>query len=209
VDARKAVTIRAVVFDIGGVLEYADDESWLSSWSADLGLTPGELSARLGRVDPQGQITIGEWTEAEYVRRYREALGFPEEHTERFVESMWDWYCGELDQEMFEFAANLRPAYRTAILSNSADGARREEQARYGFEQLVDEIVYSHEVGLAKPDSRIYDLTCRRMGVQPEEVAFLDDLAENVEAACAVGWHAILHEDTPTSIATLEALLLN
>jgi epoxide hydrolase-like predicted phosphatase len=207
VDAREAVTIRAVVFDIGGVLEYADDESWLSSWSDDLGLTPGELSARLGRVDPHGQITIGEWTEDQYIRRYRDALGFPEEDTERFVETMWDWYCGELDQQMFEFAANLRPAYRTAILSNSADGARREEQTRYGFEQLVDEIVYSHEVGLAKPDSRIYDLTCRRMGVQPEEVAFLDDLQANVEAARAVGWHAILHEDTPTSIAALEALL--
>jgi epoxide hydrolase-like predicted phosphatase len=209
VDAREAVTIRAVVFDIGGVLEYADDESWLSSWSDDLGLTPGELSARLGRVDPHGQITIGEWTEDQYIRRYRDALGFPEEDTERFVETMWDWYCGELDQQMFEFAANLRPAYRTAILSNSADGARREEQARYGFEQLVDEIVYSHEVGLAKPDSRIYDLTCRRLGVQPEEVAFLDDVPENVEAARAVGWHALLHEDTPASIATLEALLLS
>jgi epoxide hydrolase-like predicted phosphatase len=203
------MTIRAVVFDIGGVLEYADDGSWLSSWSADLNLTPDELSARLGRVDPHGQITIGEWTEAEYVQRYRDVLGFPEEGTERFVETMWDWYCGELDQQMFEFAANLRPAYRTAILSNSADGARREEQARYGFEQLVDEIVYSHEVGLAKPDSRIYDLTCRRLGVQPEEVAFLDDVPENVEAARAVGWHAVLHEDTPASIATLEALLLS
>jgi putative hydrolase of the HAD superfamily len=203
------VTIRAVVFDIGGVLEYADDESWLTSWSADLNLTPDELSARLGRVDPHGQITIGEWTEAQYVQRYRDVLGFPEEDTERFVETMWDWYCGELDQQMFEFAANLRPAYRTAILSNSADGARREEQARYGFEQLVDEIVYSHEVGLAKPDSRIYDLTCRRLGVQPEEVAFLDDVPENVEAARAVGWHALLHEDTPASIATLEALLLS
>lgn len=203
------MTIRAVVFDIGGVLEYADDESWLTSWSADLNLTPDELSARLGRVDPHGQITIGEWTEAQYVQRYRDVLGFPEEDTERFVETMWDWYCGELDQQMFEFAANLRPAYRTAILSNSADGARREEQARYGFEQLVDEIVYSHEVGLAKPDSRIYDLTCRRLGVQPEEVAFLDDVPENVEAARAVGWHALLHEDTPASIATLEALLLS
>jgi putative hydrolase of the HAD superfamily len=209
VDPREAVTIRAVVFDIGGVLEYADDESWLTSWSADLNLTPDELSARLGRVDPHGQITIGEWTEAQYVQRYRDVLGFPEEDTERFVETMWDWYCGELDQQMFEFAANLRPAYRTAILSNSADGARREEQARYGFEQLVDEIVYSHEVGLAKPDSRIYDLTCRRLGVQPEEVAFLDDVPENVEAARAVGWHALLHEDTPASIATLEALLLS
>jgi len=41
----------------------------------------------------------------------------------------------------------LRPRYGTGLLSNCADRARREEQARYGFEGPVDVIIYSHEVG--------------------------------------------------------------
>ncbi len=121
---------------------------------------------------------------------------------------MWDWYCGELDEELVRYVAGLRPAYKTAILSNSADGARREEQRRYGFEQLVDTIVYSHEVGLAKPDPRIYALACERLEVAPGEMVFLDDVATIVESARAFGIHAVHHRRTPDSIAAINTLLV-
>jgi putative hydrolase of the HAD superfamily len=45
-------------------------------------------------------------------------------------------------------------------LSNSFVGAREREQAAYGFEDLVDEIVHTHEVGMSKPDPQIYALVC-------------------------------------------------
>lgn len=59
---------------------------------------------------------------------------------------------------------------------------------------MVDFIIYSHEVGLAKPDSRIYALTSQRLGVQPQEIVFLDDVERNVAAAAAYGFHAILYQ---------------
>ena len=120
---------------------------------------------------------------------------------------MWRWYCGELDQELTAYAASLRPRYRTAILTNSADGARREEQARYSFAELVDLIIYSHEVGLVKPDPRIYALLCAELSVSPDEVVFLDDLPQNVEAACQFGIHGLLHRGTPESIAAINSLI--
>src|SRR5262249_37185538 len=54
---------------------------------------------------------------------------------------------------------------------------------RYGFGQLTDVIIYSHEAGISKPDPRIYRLACDRLGVRPEEMIFLDDVAANVAAA--------------------------
>jgi len=64
----------------------------------------------------------------------------------------------------------------------------------------VDVIVYSHEVGVAKPDPAIFALTRDRLGVQSQEIVFLDDHEANVHAARACGWHAVLHTDTELSI---------
>ncbi|MGH3588236.1 MAG: HAD-IA family hydrolase [Pseudonocardia sp.] len=65
----------------------------------------------------------------------------------------------------------------------------------------------SHEVGLAKPDPRIYKLTCDRLDVQPDEIVFLDDVEANVEAARQLGWRAVLHEETRASIRAINEIL--
>ena len=51
-------------------------------------------------------------------------------------------------------------------MSNSFVSARDREQA-YGFEGLVDEIIYSHETGLLKPDPRIFAMICERLEIVP------------------------------------------
>lgn len=200
--------IRAVVFDIGGVLERVDDMSWLLPWGRAAGMPEHEIETRLSMFDVDDAVATGRLSESEFRAMYADALGLDEAGADEFMQTMWTWYCGELDQGMFDFAAGLRPGFITAILSNSADGARREEQARYGFEQLVDHVIYSHEVGLAKPDPRIYALTCTRLGVEPAEIVFIDDTPLVVESARAFGWHAVLHEgDTERTITTVRALL--
>ena len=60
---------------------------------------------------------------------------------------------------------------------------------------------------MAKPDRRIFELTCERLGVQPAEVIFLDDHERPVAAACALGIHAILFQNTAQAIAAIEACL--
>ena len=202
------MTIKAVSFDIGGVLEtVADLDEWLEALRRRLRLDQATLEAGLVSVDPRNLIGTGAMSETEFRAGYRDAFGFSEAEADDFMTRMWDWYCGELDTELFAFAESLRPAYTTGIISNSADGARREEQARYRFEQLVDDIVYSHEVGLVKPDPKIYELACERLGVEPNELVFVDDTQICVDGAAAIGIHAVLHESTPTTIARVRALL--
>jgi epoxide hydrolase-like predicted phosphatase len=202
------MTVRAVVFDIGGVLERSVPvDGLMARWCGLLGMDEAALRAALRTVDPDGVIETGGMTEAVYMRRYADALGLTAEQAEQWARDIWDWYCGELDTELTGWAAGLRPRVRTAILSNSADGARREEQARYGFEDLVDEVVYSHELGIAKPDPRAYQAVCDLLSVRPEETVFLDDNKAPVAGARAVGMHAVLHTDTRASIAAVDALL--
>ena len=202
------MAVRAVAFDIGGVLErVAPREHWLSPWQERLGLDAAEFASALARVDPDGGIGTGVLTEAAYRQRFAAALGLSSALADEFIADMWRWYCGELDEELTAYAASLRPRYVTAILSNSADGARREEQARYSFAELFDVIIYSHEVGLIKPDPRVYALLCAELSVRPGELVFLDDVPENVDAAWRFGIRGLLHRSTPESIAAIEALI--
>jgi putative hydrolase of the HAD superfamily len=97
----------------------------------------------------------------------------------------------------------------TGILSNSFVGAREREQDAFGFEELVDVIVYSHEVGRRKPDPEIYAITCSRLGVEPHEVLFVDDVQENVDGAIAAGMDAIRFVDAEQAIAEIEARLVS
>jgi epoxide hydrolase-like predicted phosphatase len=202
------VVVRAVVFDVGGVLERVEEaDAWLS-WCRDLlGLSDEEFRSAYARVDPRGSIGVGGLTEVEYWREWSAAFGLTTSQTDEVAAAFWDWYCGEPDDELLEYAATLRSTHRVAILSNSAPGAREQEQARYGFAETFDPIVYSHEVGLAKPDRRIYALTCERLGVRPDQTVFLDDTPACVEGATAYGMHALLHRDTASSIAAIDGLI--
>jgi epoxide hydrolase-like predicted phosphatase len=202
------MVIRAVGFDIGGVLEHVEpQDAFERRWQQRLGLSEDEYAAAVATVDRGGATGVGGMTEAEFSRRYAAALGLSSAQAGEFMADLWDWYCGELDVELTEFAASLRPAYRTGILSNSADGARREEQARYGFEQLVDVLVYSHEAGVEKPDPRSFQLLCQQLGVAPAEMIFLDDVPGHIAAATELGIHGVLHVSTADSIAASETLL--
>ncbi len=60
-----------------------------------------------------------------------------------------------------------------------------------------DVIVYSREAGLAKPDPRVYALTCERLGAAPGDVVFLDDTPAAVEGARTAGWQDVLFRITP------------
>jgi HAD superfamily hydrolase (TIGR01509 family) len=169
-------------------------------------MSDADFEAALSTVDDR--VThVGGLSEAQMARQYAAALGLSVAQTPEFMAGLWDWYCGELDTELVQFAASLRPRFRTGILSNSVDGARREEQARYQFEQLVDIIVYSHEAGVAKPDPRAFLLFCDGLGVQPDELVFLDDVPGHIDAACALGIHGIVHVSAPDSIVAVEALM--
>jgi epoxide hydrolase-like predicted phosphatase len=199
------MAIRAVVFDIGGVLEITPDLGVDRRWEARLGLSAGEMDERMGDVWTGG--ALGMITLDDVHLAIRDRLGLDEQQLTAFMADVWRQYLGTANTELIEYARGLRPRYRTGILSNSFIGAREREQAAYGFEDLVDEIVYSHESGMAKPDPRIYALACERLGAHPGETVFLDDFEPCVAGARAVGINAVHYRDNAQAIAEIERLL--
>lgn len=204
-EALAVVAIRAVVFDIGGVLEITPDLGVYRRWETRLGLPAGEMGERMHDVwlgGSLGTITLNDLHQA-----VTDRLGLDERQVAGFMADMWREYLGTANTELIEYARGLRPRYHTGILSNSFVGAREREQAAYGFEDLVDEIVYSHEAGMSKPDPRIYALVCSRLNVRHDETVFLDDTGMCVAGAREVGIHAVRYRDNAQAIAEIERLL--
>jgi putative hydrolase of the HAD superfamily len=196
--------IRAVVLDVGSVLEVIDDGVFPAPFEQRHGLAAGAVASA---SDWPRDAMLGQMTAAEVRAHWQARLRLTEAQVDELVTDAWRWYVGTLDQRLFDWFAGLRDrGLRTAILSNSGPGAREAER-RYGFETITDDIVYSHEVGLKKPDPAVYELTTSRLGVQAHEVVFLDDVAVNVQGARLAGWHAVLHEDTERSVEEIEALI--
>ncbi|WP_137724700.1 HAD-IA family hydrolase [Prescottella subtropica] len=103
-------------------------------------------------------------------------------------------------------AAARRRGVRTAILSNDPGGpAGRMLRELAG--PFVDDVVLSGDVGMAKPDRRIYELAARRLDLEPGECVFVDDLVGNVRGAVAAGMVGVHHTD-PVSAADEIAILL-
>src|SRR5450755_1959690 len=135
------------------------------------------------------------------------ALGLGRRGLRAFMDDLWAEYLGTLNERLAGYFRAIRPRYRTAILSNSFVGAREREQAAYGFEDMCDIVVYSHEVGLKKPDRRFYELVCERLGVGPREAIFLDDSPVCVAGAQDAGMTAITFFDNDQAIAELDMQL--
>ena len=199
------MVIRAVVFDIGGVLEITPDLGVDRLWETRLGLSAGEILVRMRDVWRGG--SIGTITLDDVHEALRGRLGLDDQTLAQYMADVWREYLGTANTELIEYGRRLRPRYRTGIVSNSFVGAREREQAAYGFEDLVEEIVYSHEVGFSKPDPRIYGLICTRLNVPPEEMVFVDDSDVCVAGARDVGIHAVRYQSSAQAIAEIEKLL--
>jgi epoxide hydrolase-like predicted phosphatase len=116
---------------------------------------------------------------------------------------------GGVRTQFVERTRELRAqGYRTGLLTNNVAEFRDHWRAMLPVDELFELIVDSSEVGLRKPDPAIYQLALERLGVAPDRTVFLDDYPANVDAAAALGIHAILVGEDPTpALTTLDHLL--
>jgi len=199
------VAIRACLFDVGGVLEITPATGFRHRWAARLLRESGEFERLLEELWSPG--ATGALTLEQIEHRTAQVLNLTRATVRDLMNDAWVEYLGTLNQELATFVRNLRPRYKTGIVSNSFVGAREREQDAYGFHELFDVIVYSHEVGYLKPDPRIYRLACEQLAVSPDDVVFVDDLDANVEAARAVGMTGIVFADNDQVLSELAELL--
>jgi epoxide hydrolase-like predicted phosphatase len=199
--------IRAVIFDWGGVMQTLPGRERTVEWERRLALAPGTL-AKVLWGELQDQLMVGAITNDEYIQQVADRLGFSSaEAADRFTDEFYS--VVRLNWEVVSAVRMLRGRYKVALLTNAWPDADRLLFEKQGIDVHAEFDVYvnSADVGLCKPDPAIYLLTLERLDIASQETVFLDDNERNVEAARALGMHAIHVTDLAAAMEELEEFL--
>ena len=192
---------RAVLWDADGVLQQVP-----ASWFDLLGEAVGtdEALALLDLLLPQMESAIsGAQGMTVLLPKFLEERGLSARLEE--ISDVW----GTIDplEGAREVVRSLRANGVGCHLATNQDDLRTSYmRSRMGYDELLDGCFYSCEVGAAKPDERFFRHVADELGMDLTELAFVDDTMENVEAARALGVHAILWHDRDGVDALCEAL---
>ena len=183
----------AVVFDLGGVLVDWDPRHLYRQLFDD----PDEMESFLA------EVTTAEWNSHQDAGRpWSEAVELlVAEHPQRreLIEAFhrrWpEMLAGEIPGTV-DVLADLRAAgVRLIALSNWSAETFPVARERFDFLAWFEGIVISGDVGVNKPDPRIFDHLTEEFGIEPAAAVFIDDSSANVDAAKALGFRAIRFTD--------------
>ena len=194
-----------VVFDLGKVLVDFDYSIAARKIAARSAMSLGEIYGFLASSGITIKYEIGRLTRREFFEQMRQAIGFGGTF-EEFGQFFADIFT-EIPS-MIALQAELRQrGVPTYIFSNTNDLAVEHIRRNFAFFSNFNGYIYSCEVGVMKPDARMYQALEALADRRGEEIVYLDDRPENVAGGAARGWRAILHETPKKSRAAVEKLL--
>jgi len=197
--------VRALLFDLGGVVFGIDFACAFRRWAASAACDPDDLRARFKfdrayEEHERGRLDLGG-----YFAELRDALGV--DLSDRDLLAGWnDIYLGVVPgiRSLLSAAAERYPLY---ALTNSNPKHQGVWALRFAEELSVFRTVFvSSELGVRKPDHEAFATVADRIGLDPPAILFFDDSMENVEAARQVGMSAVLVASANDVRRTLQRL---
>lgn len=181
--------IKAVIFDIGGVIVRTANHSSRRQWEKKLGLAEWESETIVFNSDMGRKAQSGAVTDEELWQWVGQRLNLNDSELKTFRADFW---AGDvLDTGLVDFIRTLRPKYQTAVISNATNNLQVTLTSTFPIADAFDLIVGSAAEKVMKPDPRIYQRTLARLNRQPAETVFIDDFAHNIQAAQELGMAAI------------------
>ena len=116
-------------------------------------------------------------------------------------------YTAGPNAALLEYVRSLRPTYKLGLLSNITSESLAELFPDGELEGLFDAFVLSGDVGIWKPDPRIFTRACHQLGVVPAQAIMVDDQSANIAAARIVGMESLLYRGTEQCVREITALL--
>lgn len=202
---KAALPFGALILDVGGVLIETPTRQARADWERRHGLERGRLDQIY--KDAIGPGWEGGRHEPEIHERLCRSAGvglnvLPELlevlHADERICPVW---TDALDQ--------IAGRWKLALLTNAGPNTRTTLLPRHGLERWFSLVVISAEENLSKPDIRIYQRTCERLGLAPAECLFVDDRQSNVDGAHRAGLAAIRFRSSAETVPEVLSLLAN
>jgi epoxide hydrolase-like predicted phosphatase len=198
------MSIRAVFFDLGGVLLRTEFQAPRQQLAERLGMEYDDLVKIVFDGDSHIKATMGEISSDDHWNSIMKRLKRPASELDSIRN---EFFAGDiLDRTLLDYLRSLRGKYKTGLISN-AWGDLRDYIVKEKFDDAFDKMIISAEVGAAKPEPKIFQIALEQFGVRPNEAVFVDDFLINIEGCEKVGIKGIHFRDPETTLQQLKELL--
>lgn len=198
------MTIKAVFFDLGGVIVRTEYQAPRQRLAERFGMDYEDIDRIVFGSGSAVRASIGEIDEEDHWLTVMKVLKLPPSEYERVRD---EFFAGDvIDHEVLNFLRSIKPNYKTGLISNAWSGLR-DYIVREKFDDAFHHMVISAEVGVAKPDPRIFHIALEQAQVKAKEAVFVDDFLENIEACEKVGMKGIHFKDPASAIEQVRTLL--
>ena len=196
--------IKAVFFDLGGVIVRTEYQAPRQHLAERLGMEYEDLEKLVFAGPSSQKASIGEISAEEHWAEVTKRIRRPASETEVIRK---EFFAGDVvDLEIVEFLRSLRPRHHVGLISNAWPDLR-EYIVKQKFDDAFDAMVISAEVGVTKPEAKIYQIALEQAGASPNEAVFVDDFSENIEGCLAVGMHGIHFRNSKQTMDELKQIL--
>ena len=197
--------VTTVFWDLGGVILRTQNPERRRAWEVRLGLAEGDLARIVFDGPTSVEAMLGRASAEDVWASVGRRLGLTEVDRDRLRA---DFFATDrIDEGLMAFVRGLRPRARVGLISNAWPEVRRLLETTWGIANAFDPLILSAEVGLVKPDAQIFHLALERAQVEPSQAAFVDDFAENVSAALALGMPSVHFRTSGQAREDVEGLL--
>lgn len=197
--------MKAIIWDMGGVLVRTHSRLGRQKWEAALDLAPGELEQTVFRSESARLAGVGAISVDQHWSWILSHFGLPPDKRAEFEHDFWSG--DEVDYPLIDEIRALKSRFKSGLITNAWLDIRHMLEDVWKIHAVFDKIVISAEVKLAKPDPAIYQFMLRELQTLPEESVFIDDFIENVEAARQLGMAAIHFQSPEQALHDLQQLL--
>ncbi len=199
--------IKAIYFDLGGVIVRTENKAPRTQLAAEFGLTYHEMEKVVfggGSYSTAARASTGALTEEAHWVSVTRRLGLPLDQRPRIQQQ---FFAGdEIDWNIIEFLRQARQTCKVGLISNAWDNLRPWIHQQK-FNDAFDHLTISAEVRIAKPMPGIYHHALNALGIQPAEAVFVDDFSENIEACRKLGMKGVFFCSAEQALADVKDLL--